>query len=74
MITIKTLNFKIELLKNGYSILSFAKNIGIDPSYLNQVVNKKRHPSAKMAKRIADALNTEVETIFTVMERKELTQ
>ena len=46
----KTIDFKIALFKKGYSISKFAKELDINTSYANQIVNSKRKPSPELAK------------------------
>ncbi|BFT97315.1 MAG: helix-turn-helix transcriptional regulator [Staphylococcus epidermidis] len=67
----KTIKLKVELLKNGLSIVDLSKKVSIDPSYSNQIVNGKRNPSPKLAKRIAETLGVEITDIFTIEINKE---
>lgn len=67
----RKINFKIALVKNGFSIVELAKRLEIDQSYTNLIVNGKRNPSPKLAKRIADTLGVEIEEIFTIESKKE---
>ncbi|WP_414047378.1 helix-turn-helix domain-containing protein [Macrococcus equi] len=66
----KQLEIKIELIKQGYSIRSFAKENNISPSYLGEVLNLKLMPSSKYAKKISDALGVSFESIFEIEEEK----
>ena len=50
--------------KNGHTLRSFAKDSNISLSYLSLIVNKKAEPSPKMAKKIADNLNVDMEELF----------
>ncbi len=52
------------IAKNGHTLRSFSKSSGISLSYLSLIINNKATPSPKMAKRIADNLNVDIEDIF----------
>lgn len=52
------------IAKNGHTLRSFSKSSGISLSYLSLIINNKATPSPKMAKRIADNLNADMEDIF----------
>lgn len=59
-------DFREKLLKNGYSIRSFANQIGLSSPYFSQIINNKRNPSGKVAKKILDELSLEFEEIFFI--------
>ncbi|MBM0847740.1 transcriptional regulator with XRE-family HTH domain [Staphylococcus epidermidis] len=61
-----TVNFKIALFKNGLSISKFANALDINTSYANQIVNGKRTPSPKLAKKMAQILNVDITDIFNI--------
>lgn len=52
------------IAKNGHTLRSFSKSSGISLSYLSLIVNSKATPSPKMAKRISDNLNVDIEFLF----------
>ncbi|MCD9067298.1 helix-turn-helix transcriptional regulator [Staphylococcus pasteuri] len=60
----KVLELRGLIAKNGHTLRSFSKSSGISLSYLSLIINNKAIPSPKMAKRIADNLNVDIEDIF----------
>lgn len=60
----KILELRGLIAKNGHTLRSFSKSSGISLSYLSLIINNKAIPSPKMAKRIADNLNVDIEDIF----------
>jgi plasmid maintenance system antidote protein VapI/predicted transcriptional regulator len=53
--------------KNGnYSLRSFAKSLGIEPSALSQIINNKRPVTAKMKLRLGTALGLSMDEIDRV--------
>ncbi|WP_394868328.1 helix-turn-helix transcriptional regulator [Staphylococcus borealis] len=60
----KALELRGLIAKNGHTLRSFSKSSGISLSYLSLIINNKAIPSPKMAKRIADNLNVDIEDIF----------
>lgn len=63
-ILINNKKLKKAMFIKGFSLTDLAKEIGVGVSYLSQIVNGKKKPSPKLAKKIADALEVEVEDIF----------
>lgn len=59
-------DFKKLLIIKGFSQTKMAKEINITTPYLNQIVNEDRFPSAKIAKKISAALESEFEDIFFI--------
>lgn len=57
---------KIEVAKRGMSFRQFAESVGISHSYLSQVMNKKRNPSARVALKISQSLDFEMQDIFLI--------
>lgn len=57
-------NFKKAMFLNGFITVDLSKKTGVSQTYLSQIINRKKEPSPKMAKRIADALGVEIEDIF----------
>lgn len=66
MYSVNSIKFKFLLAKNGYTIVSLARILKMNDSYINQVVNGKRSPSPVLAKNIAEILNVEITDIFTI--------
>ena len=60
----KVLELRALIAKNGHTLRSFAKDSNISLSYLSLIVNKKAKPSPKIAKKIADNLNVDMEELF----------
>lgn len=56
---------KAELVRRGKSITSVARELGLAPPHVNQVVNNKRR-SARVEQAIADAIGMPVEDVFDV--------
>lgn len=48
----------------GESMRSFAKSIGVSPSFISQVLNGKRKVSAVVAGKIAKGLDKKIDEIF----------
>lgn len=60
------------MLHDGLNISALAELVGVGVSYMSQVLNGKRNPSPKLAKRIADALDVEITDIFTIEAKEEV--
>lgn len=58
------------MLREGYNISALAEQVKVGVSYMSQILNGKRNPSPKLAKRIADTLGVEIEEIFTIEAKK----
>lgn len=58
----------------GFNVSSFASEVGIGVSYLSQILNSKKSPSPKLAKKIAETLEVEIEDLFFFKERGELNE
>ena len=63
---------KLLIALKGLTLRSFASEIGISHSFLSQVLNEKRKPSAVVVKKIADGLGREMVDIFLVKTVDEL--
>lgn len=57
---------KREIAMKGYSYRSFSKEIGISHSYLSQIINKKKLPSAPVAKKISEGLDFNIQDFFSL--------
>ncbi|MGE7691330.1 helix-turn-helix domain-containing protein [Lysinibacillus sp. NPDC097214] len=57
---------KMTIALNGLSIRGFSKEIGLSHSFLSQVINGKRNPSAATAKRISTGLQKNIGDFFLV--------
>ena len=60
-----------ELYKKGLYITGFSNVLGISVNYTNLIINNRRSPSPKLAKKMADVLEVEVSDIF-IFENKEV--
>jgi len=49
--------------KDGHSLTSLAKTVGMSLGYLSDLENGRRRPSATMTRRIARALNVPVSVL-----------
>lgn len=54
---------KIMFLK-GYNLSQLAIDTDVSLSYMSLIINGKRNPSAKLAKKIAEILEVEIEDLF----------
>ncbi|MGE7667380.1 helix-turn-helix domain-containing protein [Ureibacillus composti] len=59
-------NIKLMIALKGKSLRSFSKEIKVSHSYLSQIINGKRTPSAGVARKISDGLSKEMEDIFLI--------
>lgn len=64
-----TVNINESLVKKamfikGLNLSDLSRETEVGISYLSQIVNGKKVPSPKLAKKIADALEVEIEDIF----------
>lgn len=48
----------------GFNLSDLSNKAEISSTYLSQIVNGKKTPSPKLAKKIADSLDVEIEDIF----------
>ncbi|MBN6754437.1 MULTISPECIES: helix-turn-helix transcriptional regulator [Staphylococcus] len=58
---------KLMFIK-GFNVTSFAEEVGVGVSYLSQILNGKKTPSPKLAKKIAETLEVEIEEVFSFEE------
>ena len=58
--------FKKEILKRGYSLGSFADEVGISRPYMWELANGFKHPSGRVAKKIVDTLDVDFDHIFII--------
>lgn len=64
-IYIDTTKTKTSMFQLGLNVSLLARNIGCSTSYMSQILNNKKSPSPKLAKKIAETLNLETTDIFT---------
>ena len=53
-----------EILKRGMNMRQFAERINVTQHYWSNIMNRKRFPSAAVAKRIADELGKTIQEVF----------
>ena len=53
-----------EILKRGMNMRQFAERVDITQHYWSNIMNRKRFPSAAVAKRIADELGKTIQEVF----------
>ncbi|MDF2902403.1 MAG: family transcriptional regulator [Bacillus sp. (in: firmicutes)] len=61
-------DFRKKLLTNGHSLRSFASLVGLSSPYFSQIINNKRNPSGKVAKKIVDELSLAFDDIFFIQD------
>ncbi|CCI58494.1 helix-turn-helix transcriptional regulator [Staphylococcus equorum] len=54
----------------GLNLTDFSKTINVGVSYLSQIINGKKSPSPKLAKKMAEVLEVDITDIF-IFEQKE---
>ncbi|MEB8115659.1 helix-turn-helix transcriptional regulator [Staphylococcus saprophyticus] len=54
---------KLMFIK-GFNVSTLADEVGVGISYISQILNGKRSPSPKLAKKIAETLEVEIEDLF----------
>lgn len=57
---------RVEIARMGKSMRSFASDIGISQAYLSQILSGEYKPSPKVALKIAEGLEKELEEIFLI--------
>ena len=53
-----------DILKRGMNMRQFAEAINVTQHYWSNIMNRKRFPSAQVAKRIADELGKTIQEVF----------
>jgi len=66
----KIITSKVRLLREalGWTLLDVSDRATVDYSYLSLIETGRRHPSPRVAQRIADALGLAVSDLFTSLE------
>ncbi|WP_314061321.1 helix-turn-helix transcriptional regulator [uncultured Vagococcus sp.] len=67
-VLIKRVTLEMILYRKGLTNGEFASEIGVSENTLSYILNGKRKPSAKLAKKIVDSLNVEFDDIFELRE------
>ncbi|VYU20868.1 helix-turn-helix domain-containing protein [Staphylococcus simulans] len=63
-VLINSSTLKKAMFLKGFNLSDLAIKTEVSPTYLSQIVNGKKVPSPKLAKKIANALDVEIEEIF----------
>lgn len=61
-----SVQFRKLLIEKGYSQRQFSKEIGVSETYLNQIINMKRHPSPDISKKITEKLQMDFYDLFII--------
>ncbi|HDC8776194.1 TPA: helix-turn-helix transcriptional regulator [Staphylococcus aureus] len=59
-----TRKFKEAMLLKGFNLSDLSRETGVGISYLSQIINGKKIPSPKLAKKMAEVLQVEVNELF----------
>lgn len=70
-VVIKSRYLKELMFLKGYNLSSLASEIDISVSYLSQIVNGKRSPSAMLATKISKVFGVSVDELFTFKDKEE---
>ncbi|HCY0726585.1 TPA: helix-turn-helix transcriptional regulator [Staphylococcus aureus] len=56
--------FKEAMFLKGFNLSDLSRETGVGISYLIQIINGKKIPSPKLAKKMAEVLQVEVNELF----------
>ncbi|MBO2852996.1 helix-turn-helix transcriptional regulator, partial [Staphylococcus aureus] len=56
--------FKEAMFLKGFNLSDLSRETGVGISYLSQIINGKKIPSPKLAKKMAEVLQVEVNELF----------
>ncbi|EOD4642608.1 helix-turn-helix domain-containing protein [Staphylococcus aureus] len=59
-----TKKFKEAMFLKGFNLSDLSRETGVGISYLSQIINGKKIPSPKLAKKMAEVLQVEVNELF----------
>ncbi len=59
-----TRKFKEAMFLKGFNLSDLSRETGVGISYLSQIINSKKIPSPKLAKKMAEVLQVEVNELF----------
>ncbi|HCU7621167.1 helix-turn-helix domain-containing protein [Staphylococcus aureus] len=59
-----TRKFKETMFLKGFNLSDLSRETGVGISYLSQIINGKKIPSPKLAKKMAEVLQVEVNELF----------
>ncbi|MGW7935190.1 helix-turn-helix domain-containing protein [Staphylococcus xylosus] len=69
-ITINETSVKKAMFLKGYNLSDLSNETGVGVSYLSQIINGKKVPSPKLAKKMSEGLQVNVDELF-IFEQKE---
>ncbi|MDW4317753.1 helix-turn-helix transcriptional regulator [Staphylococcus saprophyticus] len=69
-ITINETSVKKAMFLKGYNLSDLSNETGVGVSYLSQIINGKKVPSPKLAKKMSEVLQVSVDELF-IFEQKE---
>lgn len=72
-VVIKSRYLKELMFLKGHNLSTLATEVGISISYMSQIINGKRTPSAMLASKISNVFGVSVEELFTFKEKEEST-
>ncbi|MCJ0942390.1 helix-turn-helix transcriptional regulator [Mammaliicoccus sciuri] len=70
-VVIKSRYLKELMFIKGYNLSTLADEVGISISYMSQIINGKRTPSAMLATKISKVFDVSVEGLFTFKDKEE---
>ncbi|HFV7826595.1 TPA: helix-turn-helix domain-containing protein [Staphylococcus aureus] len=59
-----TRKFKEAMFLKGFNLSDLSRETGVGISYLSQIINGKKIPSPKLAKKMAEVLQVEINELF----------
>lgn len=59
-----TRKFKEAMFLKGFNLSDLSRETGVGISYLSQIINGKKIPSPKLAKKMTEVLQVEVNELF----------
>lgn len=68
---VKEREMREQIFNKGYSLKEFAEIVDVNISYMSLIINGKRRPSAKVAKRIAIQLEKDVSDLFEFVNKED---
>lgn len=63
-ITINEASVKKAMFLKGYNLSDLSNETGVGVSYLSQIINGKKIPSPKLAKKMSEVLQVSVNELF----------
>ena len=72
-VIIKSNYLKELMFLKGHNLSTLADEVGISISYMSQIMNGKRTPSAMLAKKISKVFGVSVNELFTFKDKEETT-